>query len=116
MPRTPPNKPIGKCPCPVRNCELQCEVFEFRARPNEVNRRFAGKRYAVCETHGRFGGDPKDAGMQEYLRKHVAADPKASAAPPPPPPAPDVKKNAGGGTPPPAETKTPKAGGFGFFS
>lgn len=114
MPRTPANDPIGHAPCPVRDCNLQCKVFKFRARPNELNRRFAGKLYAVCDEHGRFGGDPKDAGMQAYLQKHVGTTPPQSQTVTPPP-APAEKKSAGGGTPPPVTETKPKPRGFGFF-
>ncbi len=69
MPK-PKNDPIGECPCPVKGCELSMQVFRFRGRENELQRRLAGKLYGACDEHGRFGADGKPA-AQNYLLEHA---------------------------------------------
>lgn len=64
------NEPIGECPCPTRGCERACKVFKFRARPDVTRQRLAGKVYAQCPEHGRFGADGAQ-GMIDWIMENT---------------------------------------------
>lgn len=88
------NIAIAECPCPVKGCDLMAQVFKFRARPNELQRRLGGKLYLRCDDHGRVFNDGAEK-QQEYILEHgkkwqqqsaagagpVAANPENSPAP-----------------------------------
>ncbi len=62
-----PNEQIGTCPCPFKGCEEAMAVKKFAARTDDtLQARKAGKLYADCPVHGRFGFDGSKA-TQEYL-------------------------------------------------
>lgn len=100
------NKPIGTCPCPRRGCDAVAEVFRYRERPNQLQRRRAGKLYLKCDSDGRIEADGE--GMQTYILENAtiwadgqrpageapAQEPKAGPAPAPAkqPPAPAAKE------------------------
>lgn len=82
MPKKERNRPIGECPCPVRDCTETATVFRFRERGGYA--RFAGKLYADCPKHGRFGADGK-ASAQDYILEsaNIWGSEKPPAAPAP---------------------------------
>lgn len=95
------NEPIGEVECIAKGCELTVPVFKFQAREHEQMRRFAGKVYARCPKHGRFGGDPADVDTQEYIlskgriwgdRKSAGTQPAEPANPSPAVPAKSAEK------------------------
>lgn len=48
-----PNRPIGTCPCPYRNCTKVANVYKYRAQSDDpTKQRRAGKLYLKCEEHG----------------------------------------------------------------
>ncbi len=104
MSKKPPNEPIGTCPCPFRNCELEAQVYRFRSdSEGSAKSRFAGKLYLMCPTHRRSED-------QEWILEHATIDPGAQVA--------RVDEIA----PPPAKPAEPEPaandddnGGFGFF-
>lgn len=65
------NESIGTVECSHKGCTEQCSVFRFRERGETeksiANRRFAGRLYGRCPKHGRFGGDPGEQEVQEYI-------------------------------------------------
>jgi hypothetical protein len=82
------NSPIGTVKCPYTGCTETCNVFKFRKRAGEDKlTRFGGKLYAECPTHGRFGGDAREA-TQEYLLSHAKIPPKNGGAGEAPAPSP----------------------------
>jgi hypothetical protein len=100
-----PNPQIGDCPCPVRGCDLDAKVYRFK-RAGDGFTRFAGKLYLDCPTHGRFGGDGREA-AQEYILEHAkiwGAEREAKTDPKPEPVAETVPEP----TPAPAPLKAKK--------
>lgn len=100
MPR-PANDPIGEVLCPARDCERTVPVFRFRPRPDEKQRRWAGKLYCRCPDHGQLApqeyllekatlwgpnnprpSEPSNPQPQARLARQARQEP----APPPPPP------------------------------
>lgn len=65
------NESIGSVECPMKSCNESCDVYRYRERGESeksvANRRFAGRLYGRCSKHGRFGGDPGEQEMQEYI-------------------------------------------------
>jgi len=65
------NPQIGTVPCPVVDCSESCAVRRFAQRAaSDAARRKAGKVYADCPTHGRFGFDGSP-GMQDYILENA---------------------------------------------
>ncbi len=85
MTARPKNEPIGEVPCPVRDCTETAKVYRFRARTEGRTPRFAGKVYADCPVHGRYGADGRQAAQEYILEKATiwapAEKPVAPAAP-----------------------------------
>lgn len=64
------NPIIGRCPCPVKGCELDMAVKRIQPRTDQPGRqRKAGLLYGDCPVHGRFGFDGAPA-MQTYIEDH----------------------------------------------
>ena len=57
-------KPIGRAPCPIKGCEETVPVFKYQGASDPARRRFAGRMYCSCPTHGRVEN-------QEYLLEHI---------------------------------------------
>ncbi len=103
MSNKPPNKPIGICPCPYRNCDLEVPVYRFRSSSDTPAReRFAGKLYLICPTHRRSED-------QEWISEHATIDSGGAPSRGDDKPAPPEKPVET----PPADDDPP--GGFGFF-
>ncbi len=65
----PKNDQIGEVECPQKGCAEKCAVFRFRPR-GDGKARFAGKLYADCPVHGRYGADGKPA-AQDYILENA---------------------------------------------
>lgn len=106
MSKKPPNEPIGKCPCPFRNCELDVPVYRYRSSTDDpAKQRHAGKLYLMCPTHRRSED-------QEWILEHASINPDVV-----------VPETSGDETRPteseetkPAENDDDGKSGFGFFS
>jgi hypothetical protein len=100
-----PNTQIGTVICPHRDCNEVCKVYRFRPR-SENSRRFAGKVYAMCPVHGRYGEGGKPA-TQEWI--HGKGEIWGANGPPPPAadPAPVAAPAAA-----PAQQPAPPASGW----
>lgn len=106
------NESIGTVECPVKACEEQSPVFRFRERGETeksiANRRFAGRLYGKCPSHGRFGGDPGEQAMQEYiLDQAVMYSPSAGDRRPAPAKAPAAAPAKVAATPARSPANTP---------
>lgn len=57
---------VGKSECPIKGCKLSVPVFKYRERTpgDSTKRRFAGRLYCHCPTHGRVEN-------QEFLLEHI---------------------------------------------
>jgi hypothetical protein len=95
------NKPIGTCPCPRRGCDLIAEVFRYRERPNQLQRRRAGKLYLKCASDGRIEADGD--GMQTFILENAtiwtdgqrpAGEAPAAGSPAAPAPAPKQRQQS----------------------
>lgn len=52
MAKREPNKPIGTCPCPFRECTETVPVFRYRSRTDDpAKQRHAGRLYLMCPKH-----------------------------------------------------------------
>jgi hypothetical protein len=85
MPRYKPPTPRGTIACQFKACTLTVPVFRTRESTDDpTRRRFGGRLYGKCPTHGKFED-------QEYILEGVKWDekpePKPSAAAPAPAPA-----------------------------
>lgn len=101
---TRPRAAIGSCPCPVKGCEAVAAVKRMQARTEDARaKRFGGKLFLVCPTHGAIGRDGA-AAIQEHILECGSIDgappPAAEKAPENPPPAPKPAT-----APPPAAPK-----------
>lgn len=74
------NEAIGEVECPHRGCSSKATVFRFQAR-GAGKARFAGKLYADCPVHGRYGADGKQ-GAQEYILENATIWGDQAAKPP----------------------------------
>jgi hypothetical protein len=63
------NEAIGEVECPQKGCTGKSSVFRFQPR-GAGKARFAGKLYADCPVHGRYGADGKQ-GAQEYILENA---------------------------------------------
>lgn len=113
------NPIIGSCPCPVAGCSEPGEVRRFSSKhTRDSGRRFAGKLYVDCPTHGRFGTDVKP-GFQVWISEHATMREGAEldVAPPALAPKPIEKSPAKPNTAPAPDPSAAamRRGGFGFF-
>lgn len=110
------NPQIGTVPCPVVACAESCTVRRFAQRAaTDTARRKAGKLYADCPTHGRFGFDGA-AAMQDYILENgdiwgsehdeAPGGPRSTSAPAPAAAKPEAPAPA---APKPAPASTPAA-------
>lgn len=100
---------IGKCPCPVKGCELIIPVYRFGATSTDARfNRHAGRWYCVCPDDGTLGfagakriqdhiadkgeiwGD-KPAATDKAAAPQQPAQQAATVTPPQPPAAPAKK-------------------------
>lgn len=82
------NEAIGEVECPHRGCTYKAQVFKFQTRAGDASKtRFAGKLYAHCVLHGRYGADGKQA-AQDYILENAKIWGTQQAAPVPAPAAP----------------------------
>ena len=83
----PRNPQIGTVPCPWQSCKEAATVHRFQERASsDTRRRFAGKLYADCPVHGRFGAQGSSA-FQEYILEEATiwgSDEKPTDAAPAP--------------------------------
>ena len=103
---------VGESECPLKNCKDTATVHRYRETATDPKlRRFAGKLYCICPTHGRVENQEfLLERMKWYDGKKDASDasppaPKAPAPPvkaPPVPPAKTPEKQAPAPVTPPA--------------
>lgn len=55
---------IGTAPCPIKGCVEVVPVFKYEGASDPARRRFAGRMYCRCSTHGRVEN-------QEYLLENL---------------------------------------------
>jgi len=75
------NAARGTCPCPV--CQKIANAYTYRGRPNELQRRRAGKWYLRCPACGLLQGDGD--GFQTHILENItwfepSTDPAAAPA------------------------------------
>ena len=123
---------IGTVPCPWASCKEVAEVKKFQHRATrDTQRRYAGKLFAVCPVHGRFGAEGSEA-FQEYILEHatiwgeekhapagepaptIESKPPAAKAPVKLPPA-SLPAPTPKPTPAPTQEPKPKSAGWGGF-
>lgn len=46
--------PSGECDCPLKGCDERIPVFKYAGDLESNKRRFAGRLYGICPTHGRI--------------------------------------------------------------
>lgn len=79
--------PVGEVECPLKGCAEVVPVFKYAGSDDAAKRRFAGRLYAICPTHGRIENS-------EYLLCHaklngpgeLPAESPAESKPQPTPP------------------------------
>lgn len=99
------NEPIGEVDCPHRGCELKAKVYKFQARAaaDGGRARFAGKLYADCSVHGRYGADGKPAAQEYLLENATIFGATLNGKPPAPAPAAPVKATPAAPAPAPVK-------------
>lgn len=60
----PDKAPIGDAPCPIKGCAEVVPVFKYEGASDPARRRFAGRMFCRCPTHGRVEN-------QEYLLENI---------------------------------------------